>query len=564
MKIKSVTLDSNKIQRRKEGMKRVLCLYRVSSKRQLHGDDIPLQRTECLNYIASKKDEGWEYKGELIEKGVSAFKNDISKRDVLVDIASRAERKKFDILLVYMSDRISRKGFQGASYIEQLHNAGVEIWTVMEGKLKIDTQEDRLLLYMKLWSAEGESIKTSGRVNDAQVNRIKEGKHVGGYTPYGYDLAYTGEISNKDRALKELVINPEQAKIIVDIFHWYVYDGLGSFRIAQELNKKGIRPVKTDEWGSSTITSILRNPVYKGYLAYNRRENRKRVSEENWIYSKEQRKDLVIIPELIWDKAQKIRQSKNYNDPDKRAVCTTGSLVLMGLAYCGYCGTRLTNASRYDYWTRKDGTPCKKITGKYKCTNKANGKINCEGRFIYNQDDLEEAVFKELYSYINKIRTANIYDGLIENQKKQRIREQKELAHIEKNINAIKKDIGTLENQIPSAIRGEYIISIEKLSELIKNKESELSEVQKDYILKKQEFEKSNLETKDLEDFRNILPNWVDEFKQSTPAQKKIMLADIVERIDVYHDSLRIKLKIKYEDLFTMKNCDVVVSEPGV
>lgn len=545
-------------------MKRVLCLYRVSSKRQLHGDDIPLQRTECLDYIDSKKEEGWEYTGELIEKGVSAFKNDISKRDVLVDIASRAERKEFDILLAYMSDRISRKGFQGASYIEQLHNAGVEIWTVKEGKLKIDTQEGRLMLYMKLWSAEGESIKTSGRVNDAQVNRIKEGKHVGGYTPYGYDLAYTGEISNKDRALKELVINPEQAKIIVDIFHWYVYDGLGSFRIAQELNKKGIKPVKTDEWGSSTITSILRNPVYKGYLAYNRRQNRKRVSEENWIYSKEQREDLVIIPELIWDKAQKIRQSKNYNDPDKRAVCTTGSLVLMGLAYCGYCGTRLTNASRYDYWTRKDGTKCKKITGKYKCTNRANGKINCEGRFIYNQDDLEGAVFEELYSYIDKIKTANIYDGLIENQRKQRIREQKELADIEKSINAIKKDIGTLENQLPSAIRGEYIISIEKLSELIKKKESELSEVQKDYTLKKQEFEKSDLETKDLEDFRNILPNWVDEFKQSTPAQKKIMLADIVERIEVYHDSIRIKLKIKYEDLFTMKNSDVVVSEPGV
>lgn len=94
-------------------MKRVLCLYRVSSKRQLHGDDIPLQRTECLDYIDSKKEEGWEYTGELIEKGVSAFKNDISKRDVLVDIASRAERKEFDILLVYMSDRISRKGFQG-------------------------------------------------------------------------------------------------------------------------------------------------------------------------------------------------------------------------------------------------------------------------------------------------------------------------------------------------------------------------------------------------------------------------------------------------------------------
>lgn len=545
-------------------MKRVLCLYRVSSKRQLHNDDIPLQRTECLDYIINKKEEGWEYQGELIEKGISAFKNDISKRDILIEIASRAERKEFDILLVYMSDRISRKGFQGASYLEQLHNAGVEIWTVKEGKLKLDTQEERLLLYMKLWSAEGESIKTSGRVNDAQVNRIKEGKHVGGYTPYGYDLEYTGEISNKGRALKELVINPEQAEVVKQIFNYFVYDGLGSFRIARELNRQGIKPVKTDEWGSSTITSILKNPIYKGYLVYNRRQSRKRMPEENWIYSNEQRKDLIIIPEPIWDKAQKIRSSRNYNNSEDRTTCTTGSLVLMGLVYCGYCNTKLTNASRYDYWTKIDGTPCKKIKGKYKCTNRANGKTNCQGRFIYNQTDLENAVFEELYTYINKIRTSNIYDGLIENQKKQRLREQKELDSILKRIGSIQKDIATMEEQVPSAIRGEYALSIEKLSDLIKNKETELLETQQHYTFKKQEFENSNLETKDLEDFKDLLPNWENEFKQSTPAQKKIMLADIVERIDVYHDSVHVKLKIRYEDLFTMKTSDVDVQEPGV
>ena len=32
-------------------MKRVNCLYRVSSKQQLHGDDIPVQREECMAYL---------------------------------------------------------------------------------------------------------------------------------------------------------------------------------------------------------------------------------------------------------------------------------------------------------------------------------------------------------------------------------------------------------------------------------------------------------------------------------------------------------------------------------
>lgn len=41
-------------------MKRVLCLYRVSTKGQVDKitDDIPMQRRECLDFIA--KQEDWD------------------------------------------------------------------------------------------------------------------------------------------------------------------------------------------------------------------------------------------------------------------------------------------------------------------------------------------------------------------------------------------------------------------------------------------------------------------------------------------------------------------------
>jgi len=49
-------------------MKRVLCLYRVSSKGQVDQNDIPMQRIACREYIAQHSD--WVLYDEKLEKGV--------------------------------------------------------------------------------------------------------------------------------------------------------------------------------------------------------------------------------------------------------------------------------------------------------------------------------------------------------------------------------------------------------------------------------------------------------------------------------------------------------------
>lgn len=54
-------------------MKRVLCLYRVSTKGQVDPkDDLPMQRRECLEFIKRMPD--WIYYDERLEKGVSGYK----------------------------------------------------------------------------------------------------------------------------------------------------------------------------------------------------------------------------------------------------------------------------------------------------------------------------------------------------------------------------------------------------------------------------------------------------------------------------------------------------------
>ena len=53
-------------------MKRVYCLYRVSTKGQVDKDDIPMQRQACHEF-AEKQNE-WVIVKEFYEKGVSGYK----------------------------------------------------------------------------------------------------------------------------------------------------------------------------------------------------------------------------------------------------------------------------------------------------------------------------------------------------------------------------------------------------------------------------------------------------------------------------------------------------------
>lgn len=85
-------------------MKKVRCLYRVSTLKQLDENDIPMQRIECKKFIDMMPD--WEFDKEYIEKGVSGYHNKLEDRDVLQEIRADALKKEFDVLLVFMFDRL--------------------------------------------------------------------------------------------------------------------------------------------------------------------------------------------------------------------------------------------------------------------------------------------------------------------------------------------------------------------------------------------------------------------------------------------------------------------------
>ena len=275
--------------------KRVRTLLRVSSKMQLKDDDIPIQRAEAASFIKTKTD--WVFDDEYIEGAVSAYKNGVEDREVLLQILEDAKNKEFDVLLAYMSDRIGRKEEYGA-YVATLNNLGVEVWTIKDGQLKTEEHIDKLLNFIRFWQNEGESKKTGARVRDAQIELVKQGRFVGGYAPYGYELVPSGEISKQGRVLKKLQIIEEQAEIVRKIYGLAINQGYGYEKIAKTLNEEGIPGIKLPIWKRSTINSILTNPIYMGYPAYNRRKdhgNYKRMDRRVWVYAEKPVEEYIIF-----------------------------------------------------------------------------------------------------------------------------------------------------------------------------------------------------------------------------------------------------------------------------
>ena len=190
---------------------RVCCLYRVSTDKQVdfnsnHEADLPMQRKACHKFAESK---GWVIVHEEQEEGVSGHKVRAAARDKLQIIKDYARKGKFDILLVFMFDRIGRIADETPFVVEWFVRNGIRVWSTQEGEQRFDNHTDKLLNYIRFWQADGESEKTSVRTRTSLRQLVEEGHFKGGNAPYGYDLVRSGRINKRkheiiDKAVRQI------------------------------------------------------------------------------------------------------------------------------------------------------------------------------------------------------------------------------------------------------------------------------------------------------------------------------------------------------------------------
>lgn len=549
-------------------MKRVRMLLRVSSNQQLEADgDLSVQRQLVKDYIFSQSDWHLDEK-EYFEGSNSGYKNAVADRNILQEALQDAKAKEYDILVVYKDDRIGRRMWEIGAYVMSLKSFGVDIYTVKDGCISPESDDimGQMMLALRYGNAQKSSSDTGMRVKDTAQKLVQKGKFMGGKAPYGYKLELSGEVSKHGRALHHLVVVPEQAEVVKYIYELSLHKEFGATKISKILNEHEVYKdrVPRDIWKSGTIVSILTNPVYAGYTAYKRRERvdgrYHRLDSKDWIFAEKPDTEIAIIDENMWNQVQdtrKQRADKYIKSLENQNVTVirrnSGMLALIDVLHCGYCGSKMTNGSKYNYWTIKDtGERRTSKIAIYKCPNAWNG-IPHEKTKQYRADQIESVVFEALAEYIGKLQeNEDVFTQIEENQSRQKAVKQSELDKEQSELENIQQKISVMENNIPNAMTGDYPLSLEELAGIIR-KHKELEQKHKRIVEeRKAELDAMKVSMDDWENIRNKIPTWQEVFWNADTTTKRVLVNKLIERIDITKDSVNIRFKINLNDFFTL------------
>ena len=244
--------------------------------------DQTLARPSQLDACVRKARElGGEIVVEFFDQE-SGAKDDRPGWTSLTQEARDAATRRFDAVVIYQTSRLSRDRVSAGLFHRELRKVGVQIHYAI-GAGDPSTAEGGLLIALQQAFDEYERAKLSRETKRGMRESARQGFRCGGRAPYGYCFERTAHpVAARAKAGEtktRLVPDPEQAPVIVEIFHLWADKGYGCKAIADHLNRPGGPPsprhVDTKrnirgDWAKSTIRAILKNPTYTGRLVWNR------------------------------------------------------------------------------------------------------------------------------------------------------------------------------------------------------------------------------------------------------------------------------------------------------
>ncbi len=535
--------------------KRVKTLYRNSTLKQCatlvdeenNKFDIPLQSRACRKFIESHPD--WELVDEKIEKGISGYKVSANDRDAITELKNEALRKEFDILLVFMFDRIGRIDYETPLIVRWFVEQGIEVWSVVEGQQKFEHHIDNLINYIRFWQSSGESAKTSTRVRKKRGQMIEDGLYAGGYVPYGYHIIKKGTINHKNREVYDLEIDTYEADVVRLMFQLAYENFWGARKISNELAKRGIKNKKGKLFGQSTINSILDNISYTGVL-----KSGDTVSKIHL--------HLQIIEPSIFEFVQRLRRERRSKDTEIKEklsmscndisdVPTFGKGLVSGIIHCDCCGAKLRTKS-----TRLNGHKPISIDNPriptYVCENRLyegkkekiciSDEVQTQYR-AYKIDDVIDEMIKQLLR-----RTKALQSGEFINYKY-----QTEWKRIQGSINQAKtlyrkkqNEIRSIENKIVSASQFDEVVK--ELTEILKRLKNEAKPLLEQVQKCETDFAELQKNCYEIEQEYNNIIKWADIYENADLQTKQIIVAHLIDSVSVKKGyELTVNFKISLE-----------------
>ena len=251
--------------------------------------------------------------------------------------------------------RLGRNYIESGSYMEVFfpkHN--VRYIAITDNYDSVNKQEMDIAPFKNILN-DMYSRDISKKVLAGRMTRSRQGKFCGGQPPLG--------LMRDPDDNGHLIIDPETAPIIRRIFD-LALDGFGNMKICKVLMEERIPITRmqtgTDcdvnyyAWSGSRISTILRNPFYKGAHVVCKTHQKGIRSNTYNIIPREQREVIedcheAIIPKAEWDKVQQLI--------DRRPPIMKGNNcpyynIFHGIVYCATCGKSMQ--VRYEKVGRTD------------------------------------------------------------------------------------------------------------------------------------------------------------------------------------------------------------------
>ena len=450
--------------------------YSSDSQRE---ESIEGQLRECGEYA---QHNGITVVGSYIDRALSAKTADRPEFQRMIKDSAKG---LFEIVLVWKLDRFSRDRYDSAHYKHILKKNGVKVVSAKEHIS--DGPEGIILESMLEGYAEFYSAELSEKIHRGQKENALKGKNNGGGVPLGYLL---------DKQTQKLVVDPETAPLVVEIFERYS-EGATVRSIIEDFNSRGLTTRRGKPFNTNSFNALLKNRKYIGEYSY---------------------QDVVIpggvpaiVPEDLFYRVQQ-RMEKNKRAP-AHTKAKESEFLLTTKLFCGKCERMMVGESG------------KSHTGAmhyyYKCGN-AKRKKGCNKKAV-KKDWIERAIVRlTMERVLNEEKINRIIDALLVMQEREDVTIpalRRQLAETEKGI----------ENMLNAIQQGIFTASTkQRLEELEKQKE-ELS-----LSMTTAELQKPKLT-------REYMEHWFSQFRYGDPNDRefqKRLIDTFVNAIFVYDDKL--------------------------
>jgi site-specific DNA recombinase len=298
-------------------------IYTRVSKDRKQSRSTAEQEAECK---ALCDREGWDIVDTLSDNGRSASRYATKSRPAWDEVKQRVQSGHVDVLVTWEASRNHRDldEFVALRRLCRAHNVKLNY----SGRtVDFDDSSDSFRAGLDALISEDESERTRNRIlRDVRANAKAGRPH--GKRLYGYRRKYnpaTGALVGQEP-------EPAEAAIVVEVSR-RVSHGESAYKIAADLNRRGVQTQTATPWSENRIKRICTNPSYAGL----RTHLGKVVGDADW-------------PALI-DLETHAQHVARFADPSRDKYRTAGNIkhLLSGIARCGKCGAFLYQGTNRGY-----------------------------------------------------------------------------------------------------------------------------------------------------------------------------------------------------------------------